>query len=557
MSDARSSRVGSQFGQYQLTRLLGRGGMGEVYEAQDTASGHVVALKLLSPSLSHAPEFRERLQREARTVSQLRGPHMVAVHRCGEIDDQLYLEMDLIEGSDLANMLTELGPLPPARAVALVRQIALALDAAHAAGVTHRDVKPENILVTPDDFAYLVDFGIADAAALDGATPVGDPVGTLKYSAPELFGDGPSDRRVDVYSLACVLYECLTGWSPYRGDNARMLITAHLTRPIPRPSQLRIGTVPEAFDDVIARGMAKEPHARYPSAGALAQAAYRALSGANQPYAEDTEQYGHVEETHNLIPPSPPQPPVAPPPPAPEPTPRPAEPTVAAGTRTDQSPDTGWTPQAQPGHGQPPETAFPRPRPTRWQQTSPLVLAAAVAVVVIAVAVAIWLLRPSHSTPAASDTTSPAAPAPPTPDPAAQTRLTGLLPTGYPAGACKPATPAKDALATMACGKNTDPDGPPSATYALYPDGATLRSAFNTTVQDSTIVLCPGMIQSPGPWHRTATPDKPAGMLLCATQKTLPIVAWTNEATNVLTVVRTEPQGPTMEQLYLWWGSHS
>ena len=165
MSDtAPGSRVGSQFGPYRLIRLLGRGGMGEVYEAEDTVKDRMVALKLIvgeilrQPGVSHADATR------GRTAGRLNEPHVVPIHDYGEIDGQLYVEMRLIEGTDLRTLLKRFGPLPPARAVAIVRQIAAALDAAHAIGVTHRDVKPENILITRNDFAYLVDFGIARAA---------------------------------------------------------------------------------------------------------------------------------------------------------------------------------------------------------------------------------------------------------------------------------------------------------------------------------------------------------------------------------------------------------
>ncbi|PQM49382.1 Serine/threonine-protein kinase PknH [Mycobacterium talmoniae] len=386
MSDtARGSRVGSQFGHYNLTRLIGRGGMGEVYEAQDTVKQRVVALKLLSPVLSHDPAFRERLQREARTAGRLQDPHVVPIHDYGEIDGQLFLDMRLIDGTDLSAMLKELGPLPPTRAVGIVRQVALALDAAHTAGVIHRDVKPENILVTRDDFAYLVDFGIADAASLDGATQVGDAAGTFKYSAPERFGDATPDHRVDVYSLACVLYECLTGWSPYRGDNARMLITSHLMRPIPRPSQLRLGIVPESFDEVIARGMAKDPYERYGSAGELARAAYQALSGSDQDLADDTTEHtqvvapppGGFEQPHRPPPPPAPHVPSGPSYPGPgggpEPT-RPYEPSPVP-----NAPESTRHFEPGPVHGGGPEPTRPyepaqvsnAPEPTRPFEPGP------------------------------------------------------------------------------------------------------------------------------------------------------------------------------------------
>src|ERR1700730_6058107 len=156
--------------------------------------------------------------------------------------------MQLIDGTDLATILKRRGPLNPARAVAIIRQVASALDAAHASGLLHRDVKPEDILITGDDFAYLVDFGVAGART---------PVGTYAYMAPERFTSDTFDYRADICSLACVLYECLTGATPYRRDNVETLITGHVTQPIPRPSAQRPG-IPEAFDEVISHGMAKK-----------------------------------------------------------------------------------------------------------------------------------------------------------------------------------------------------------------------------------------------------------------------------------------------------------
>ena len=276
------SRVGSQFGPYQLVRLIGRGGMGEVYEAEDTRKRRVVALKLISSQYSDNSVFRARMQREADTAGRLTEPHIVPIHDYGEIDGQFYVEMRLIDGVSLRTLLTQYGPLTPARAVAIVRQIAAALDAAHGAGVTHRDVKPENILVTNRDFAYLVDFGIARAAADPELTQTGTAVGTYNYMAPERFTEGPVTYRADIYALACVLDESLTGSPPYQAQSVERLIASHLMEPAPRPSQLRPGRVPAALDDVIAKGMAKNPHERYLSAGDLADAAHEALTISDQ-----------------------------------------------------------------------------------------------------------------------------------------------------------------------------------------------------------------------------------------------------------------------------------
>ncbi len=277
------SRAGSRFGPYQLMRLLGRGGMGEVYEAEDTRKRRIVALKLISQQFSGSPLFRARMQREADTAGRLNEPHVVPIDDYGEIDGQFYVEMRLIDGADLARLLKRHGPLDPPRAVAIVRQVAAALDAAHAAGVTHRDIKPENILVTEDDFAYLVDFGIARAVSDPGLTQTGTAMGTYRYMAPERFTADEVTYHADIYSLACVLAECLTGSPPFRTDGVERAMGAHLTQPPPRPSELRPGKVPVAMDRVIAKGMAKKPEDRYRSAGELAAAAHDALTAPEAP----------------------------------------------------------------------------------------------------------------------------------------------------------------------------------------------------------------------------------------------------------------------------------
>jgi serine/threonine-protein kinase len=259
--------------------------MGEVYEAEDTRKRRVVALKLISEQFSGNPVFTMRMQREADAAGRLTEPHVVPIHDYGEIDGQFYVDMRLIDGISLREMLTRYGALPPARTVAILRQIAAALDAAHATGVTHRDVKPANILVTADDFAYLVDFGIARAVTDPGLTQTGMAMGTCYYMAPERFTGDEVTPLADVYALACVMGECLTGSPPFPANSIERLIGAHLMEPPPRPSQLRPGSVPAAFDQVLAKGMAKNPAERYASAGELAHAAHDALTTSDQHHA--------------------------------------------------------------------------------------------------------------------------------------------------------------------------------------------------------------------------------------------------------------------------------
>ena len=355
MSDAQGSRVGSMFGPYHLKRLLGRGGMGEVYEAEHTVKEWTVAVKLMSDTFSNDPVFRERMKREARIAGSLQEPHVVPIHDYGEIDGQMFMEMRLIEGIDLDSVLKRFGPLTPARAVAIITQVASALDAAHAASVMHRDVKPPNILVTRDDFAYLVDFGIASATTDEKLTQLGTAVGTWKYMAPERFSNGEVTYRADIYALACVLHECLTGSPPYKADSAGTLVTAHLRDPIPQPSAARPG-IPRGFDAVIARGMAKKAEDRYASAGDLAMAAHDALSDPDQDHAADIlrrSQEATLPGTEELLAPPPPPQRFTTPPPTPPPPPAPVAP---------PSSHAGWAPEAVSSVPMPASQPIPAPQ---------------------------------------------------------------------------------------------------------------------------------------------------------------------------------------------------
>ena len=267
---------GTPFGRYRLITLLGRGGMGEVWRAYDTETQRVVALKVLPEHLASDSQFEQRFRREAFAAAGLADPHVVPIHYFGEIDGRLYVDMRLIEGRDLQRLLAD-GPLAPDRAVAIISQIASALQAAHRIGLVHRDVKPSNILVAEDDFAYLIDFGIARAVGDTKLTGTGSVIGTWAYLAPERLTSGQTDPRADTYALACVLHECLTGSEPFPGNSIEQLIAAHLSAPPPRPSVLR-HDVPVGLDTVIAKGMAKDPAARYSTPREMANAARAAIT---------------------------------------------------------------------------------------------------------------------------------------------------------------------------------------------------------------------------------------------------------------------------------------
>lgn len=267
---------GTPFGRYRLVELLGRGGMGEVWRAFDTVTERVVALKMLPPQFSDDATFQQRFRREALAAARLNSPHVIPIYDYGEIDGRLYVSMRLVEGRDLHAVLTD-GPVQPDRAVRIIEQIAKALHAAHKVGLVHRDVKPSNILLDEDEFAYLIDFGIARAADDTRMTGTGNAIGTFQYMAPERLADSPDDARADIYALACVLYECLTGQPPFAGSNMASLVAAHLHTPPPQPSTTH-PNVPEQVDEVIATGMAKDPDRRYSTTVELSNAARDAIT---------------------------------------------------------------------------------------------------------------------------------------------------------------------------------------------------------------------------------------------------------------------------------------
>jgi len=281
------------FGPYRLDALLGRGGMGEVYRAFDTEHERVVALKRLAPHLADDPDFRARFKQEARLAARLRNPHIITIHRFGELAGHLFIDMRYVEGFDAGDLIKAIGPLTPHRTVALVEQVASALDTAHTAGLVHRDVKPSNLLLDREvsqqfgDVIYLADFGITRSSSSTRSyslTRTGALLGSLDYMAPEQF-DGVVDKSVDIYALTCVFFELLTGKKPYHGAGLPALMHAHMNVVPPKPSAMN-ADLTTAFDDVISRGMAKNPSERFDSAGELATAARAVLAGVDRSSAE-------------------------------------------------------------------------------------------------------------------------------------------------------------------------------------------------------------------------------------------------------------------------------
>ena len=266
------------FGRYRLIELIGEGAMGQVYKAHDPKMRRDVAIKVLKPGLAANPGFEERFRREAYTAARLAEPHVIPIYEADDIDGQLYLVMPWVKGSDVLSLLERDGPMTPPRAVHVIEQLAAALDAAHDAGLVHRDVKPSNALIDAKDHVYLIDFGIVHDAESTHLTQTGTTLGTYAYMAPEGFS-GRLDTRGDVYALACTLYQCLTAELPYPADS---VIVGHLSADPPKPCVTN-PEMPSGFDEVIARGMAKDPDQRYQTPQELATAARRALTGTEVP----------------------------------------------------------------------------------------------------------------------------------------------------------------------------------------------------------------------------------------------------------------------------------
>lgn len=270
------TRIGTELAGYRVETLVGRGGMGTVYLAEHLRLRRKVALKLLLPELSEDERFRARFLRESELAASLDHPHVIPIYDAGEADGLLYLAMRYVEGDDLRAVLDREGRLEPSRALALAGQIADALDAAHARGLVHRDVKPANVLLD-GDHAYLCDFGLTKmVSSISGLTGTGQFIGTIDYVAPEQIQGNPVDGRADLYSLACLLYECLTGVVPFKRDSEVAVLWAHMQAPPPAASA-ELPEFPQALDPVLAKGLAKDPDERYATCRDFVQAAEQAV----------------------------------------------------------------------------------------------------------------------------------------------------------------------------------------------------------------------------------------------------------------------------------------
>ena len=277
-------QIGAEYAGYRIDGLLGRGGMSVVFRAENPRLGNLVALKLLAPELAHDDMFRERFVRESRVAASINHPNIVPIYDFGDHDGLLYIVMRYVQGADLKHMIQRRGRLTPQQTVAVITQAGRALDAAHARGLIHRDVKPANFLIEPSsaddggaDHVYLADFGLTKhSQSKSGLTATGVFVGTIDYVAPEQISGGDVDARTDIYSMGCVLYECLTGHIPFEKDAEMAVLYAHVHEDPPGPSELQ-PELPAAIDVVMRKALAKSPDDRYQSCRELVSAVADAL----------------------------------------------------------------------------------------------------------------------------------------------------------------------------------------------------------------------------------------------------------------------------------------
>jgi serine/threonine protein kinase len=271
--------IQTEFAGYRIDRRVGRGGMGVVYRATDLSLDRPVALKVLTEELANDPQFRRRFVSESKLAASLDHPNVIPIHAAGEHDGILFIAMRLVPGDDLRTMLRAHGRLEPERAIRLIAQVASALDAAHAHGLVHRDVKPANVLVTPEDHVYLTDFGLTKRIGADTeATRTGMVLGTLDYIAPEQIRGERIGPFTDIYSLGCMVTHLLTGQVPFTVPTEEGKMWAHFSEPPPLPSR-RVPELGRSFDGIVTRAMSKRPQDRYATAGEVGVAMEAAAGG--------------------------------------------------------------------------------------------------------------------------------------------------------------------------------------------------------------------------------------------------------------------------------------
>ncbi len=291
-------------GRYRLDERIAGGGMGDVWRGTDEVLGRTVAVKILLPALLDEPGFAERFRGEARTMATINHPGVVDVYDYGSDQQLAFLVMEYVEGDALSRTLSRVGRLTPARTMALVAQAADALQAAHANGIVHRDVKPGNLLVRPNGTLVLTDFGIARSALVGQLTVAGSVLGTASYISPEQASGAVATSASDVYALGVVAYQCLSGHRPFDGATPIEIAMKHV-RESPRPLP---GDIPPSVRAIVDRALAKDPNARWPSASAMAavarQAASSLTSTAQQPAGQPARSAGPVSPAAPARPPN-------------------------------------------------------------------------------------------------------------------------------------------------------------------------------------------------------------------------------------------------------------
>jgi len=464
-------RVGADFASYRIQGVLGRGGMSVVFRADNMRLGNEVALKVLSAELSENDAFRERFVRESRLAASINHPNIIPIYDAGEEDGLLYIAMRFVAGADLKTLIRQEGPLSLRRSAELISQVARGLSVAHQRGLIHRDIKPANILTERAggdgetvDHAYLADFGLMKhQVSRSGLTDTGQFLGTVDYVAPEQVEGRQTDHRADVYSLGCVLYECLTGSVPYPRDSDVAVLFAHVQDTVPRITDLRPDLTP-AIDEICARAMAKRPEHRYASAGDLSRDLSE-LAGAFR-YSNERPSRATTEPT---IPP-------------------------AVPTGHGESPDVVRVPETAPP-GPPPA---PPPAPPRAPGGRPSVLVIGLAVALAAaLAVIVFQLTSGNDSGSSAPPNTTASPSGTTAPPTGGTGTTA--PTGGPVQAsdlrlamprnllaqCTNVPPAGTALASLSCSAPSNS----AITYdvSMYPDTAAVVAVFKTLLASQGI----------------------------------------------------------------------
>ncbi|MBA3475320.1 MAG: protein kinase [Actinobacteria bacterium] len=520
-------RIGSEFAGYRLESLIGHGGMSIVYRAEHLSLGRTVALKLLAPQLSEDQGFRDRFTQESRLAASLDHPNIIPIYEAGEEGEVFWIAMRYVAGSDAKNLLKREGPLDPERVADIIVPVASALGAAHGKGLVHRDVKPANILLASgegmedESHVYLSDFGVAKHTASRALTKTGIFVGTAEYASPEQIEGKPLDGRADVYSLGCVLYECLTGAPAYDRDSEVALMYAHLLEPPPSVTATR-PDLPAEIDELIAKAMAKSRDDRFATAREFATEA-RSVLGRG----------GHAATSaavHTARPPS-------------------QETVLAAPT---QHPSLDATPPpASNGAGR--DSGSP-PDWRRWA----IVLGGA-AVIALAAIPGIILLAGDEDTAAGTQTTTQTAGT--TTEPAAPTSLLEVLtPTQITRGCTKSANPVPGAVETDTC---TPTEGAPTShpnefELSFFGDALPLEESYKQEKDALDEQTCGG-IAGERVWIHLAT-GKRGGRRFCGVDSGGRfVIVWTHEKldapdhVDMLGIAREPGRSPTT--FTSWWAA--